>query len=287
MLVSWSLKHPDAVRVKNPPSSPSTDHPAVEADDALTRQVRAARRALDIIEAVARARVMKHSDIAEQLGIPKSSTTLLLDTLVRSSYLRRDSMSRAYSLGSRILGIAGRYLAEMDIVQMSQPVLSRLVLDVDESCFLVQAEDDEVFVLWREVCRRRLTYTFSLGERAPIALTAGGLALLATRPPATWARSLAACDVTEPAEVEALTAQLRDIAAGGVAIRAQGRIDEVTSLALPIVSPMGATLAAISVAVPAQRLDADLKARIERGLRLAQSEIAAQAGFSGAQSPKA
>lgn len=278
---------PDALRVKNLPSPTSNTAPASGADDAQTKQVRAARRALDIIEAVARARAMKHSDIAEQLGIPKSSTTLILDTLVRSSYLRRDSMSRAYSLGSRILGIAGRYLAEMDIVQVSQPVLSRLVLDVDESCFLVQAEGDEVFVLWREVCRRRLTYTFSLGERAPIALTAGGLALLATRASATWESSLAACGVTDPPQVDGLIAQLRDIAAGGLAIRAQGRIDEVTSLALPIVSPMGVPLAAISVAVPAQRLSADHKAHIERGLRQAQNEIAAQTGFSGAQSPRA
>jgi DNA-binding IclR family transcriptional regulator len=171
----------------------------------------------------------------------------------------------------------------MDIVQISQPVLSRLVVDVDESGFLVQAEGDEVVVLWREVCRRRLTYTFALGERAPIALTAGGLALVAMRPMDDWARTLAACGVTEPGAVRDLLAQLEAISGGALAVRAQGQVHEVTSLALPIVSPLGVPLAAVSVAVPAQRLDAELQSRIERALRQAQSDIAAQAGLSGQQ----
>ncbi|WP_304306501.1 IclR family transcriptional regulator [Pseudacidovorax intermedius] len=258
-----------------PPDPPSED----------SKQVRAARRALDIIELVAEARLLKHSDIAARLGIPKSTTTLILDTLVRSGYLRRDAFSRAYSLGSRILGIAGRYLSEADIVQISQPVLSRLVLDIDESSFLVQAEGDEVLVMWREVCRRRLTYMFSLGERASITDTAGGLAMLAMRGMAQWAPTLARCGVPAGAEADALIAHLREVADGAVAFRAPGRVPEVASLALPIVNSMGVPLAAVSVAVPAHRLDAPLRERVEAALRIAQADIAGQARALGPQQP--
>jgi DNA-binding IclR family transcriptional regulator len=250
-----------------------------------TKQVRAARRALDIIEAVAAARQLKHTDIAARLDIPKSSTTLILDTLVRSGYLRRDPLSRAYSLGSRILGIAGRYLSEADIVQVSQPVLSQLVTDIDESCFLVQAEGDEVIVLWREVCKRRLTYTFALGERAPILDTAGGLALLALRGASTWQPCLERHGIDAPQEAQAILSQLQEIADGAVAVRAQGRIHEVTSLALPITNAAGQPLAALSVAVPAHRLDAQLQPRVELALRAARDEIADQARMLGPQMP--
>lgn len=243
------------------------------------QQVRAAVRALDIIEAVAAARSLKHSDIADQLGIPKSTTTLILDTLVRSGYLHRDPMSRAYSVGSRILGIAGRYLAEMDIVQLSQPVLSRLVIDVDESCFLVQAEGNEVFVLWRESCKRRLTYTFSLGERASISETAGGLALLACRPAAQWDATLRACGIRNAELLAQMKTQLLAIAEGAVAVCMHGQVREVSSLALPILNSFGEPLAALSVAVPASRLDADLQARIEKALRKARDEIADQVAY--------
>ncbi|CAN5368970.1 N/A [soil metagenome] len=258
-----------------------SNSPIEPAPEGATKQVRAAIRALDIIETIAAARALKHSDIAERLGIPKSTTTLILDTLVQSGYLQRDAMSRAYSLGSRILGIAGRYLAEMDIVQISQPVLSRLVVDVDESCFLVQAEGDEVIVLWREACKRRLTYTFSLGERAAITETAGGLALLACRDPQQWAPTLAACGPADADARRELLAQLERIADGGLAVQTHGQVREVSSLALPILGSFGKPLAALSVAVPASRLDAPLQARIEQALRQARDEIAAQAGYSG------
>ena len=66
-------------------------------DNGAVKQVRAASRALDIIETVAAARAIKHTDIAEKLGIPKSTTTLILETLVRSGYLQEIApwMSRA------------------------------------------------------------------------------------------------------------------------------------------------------------------------------------------------
>jgi len=247
--------------------------------DSAVKQVRAASRALDIIETVAAGRMLKHAEIADKLGIPKSTTTLILDTLVRSGYLQRDPLSRAYSLGSRILGIAGRYLAEMDIVQISQPVLSRLVIDVDESCFLVQAEGNEVFVLWREACKRRLTYTFSLGERAAITETAGGLALLACRPPPQWDAAFAACGIRDGATRRALRTQLEAGGAGGVILCTHGQVREVASLALPIRNSFGEALAALSVAVPVSRLDADLQARIIRGLYVARDEIAGQTAY--------
>lgn len=260
-------------------SQNDSETPEDSAGNGANKQVRAAVRALDIIETVAAARSMKHSDIAEKLGIPKSTTTLLLDTLVRSGYLRRDPHSKAYSIGSRILGIAGRYLAEMDIVQLSQPVLSRLVVDVDESCFLVQAEANEVFVLWREACKRRLTYTFSLGERASICETAGGLALLACRPPTQWDSTMQACGLADAGAREALNAQLRCIADGGVAVCMHGQVHEVSSLALPILNSFGEALAALSVAVPASRLDAALQSRIEAALHKARDEIGDQVAY--------
>lgn len=247
------------------------------ADGPEAKQVRAARRALDIIEAVADGRLLKHTDIVQRVGIPKSTATLILDTLVRSGYLRRDPMSKAYSLGSRILGIAGRYLSETDIVQISQPVLSRLVTDLDESSFLVQAEGDEVLVLWREVCRRRLTYTFSLGERAPITDTAGGLALLAMRGASHWQPTLARCGVPAGAETERCLELMRVVADGGMAIRAQGHVQEVTSVALPVLNAQGLPLAAVSVAIPAHRMSVAVLERVEPALRAAQAEIAGQA----------
>jgi len=152
-------------------------------------------------------------------------------------------------------------------------------VDVDESCFLVQDEGNEVFVLWREACKRRLTYTFSLGERAAICETAGGLALLACRPAAQWDATLTACDVHEPSARGALLAQLKIIAAGGVAVCTHGQVREVSSLALPILNSFGEPLAALSVAVPSSRLDAPLQARIERALYQARDEISGQTGY--------
>ncbi|MBE9605492.1 IclR family transcriptional regulator [Acetobacteraceae bacterium H6797] len=243
------------------------------------RTVRAASRALDIIEAVAAARRIKHTQIATQLGIPKSTTTQLLETLVEAHYLRRDPESRTFSLGSRILGIAGRYLAEQDIVQVTQPILSRLVTELDESCFLVVGEEDEAVVLWREICQRRLTYTMALGERVGLTATASGLALLAFRDPATWPMVVSR-EIADPPARTAILAELPRVAAGALA-RREGYVEDVASLALPLFDHGGRAIAALSVALPTARLEAERLGQIEAALRAAQGEAAGRLGYRG------
>ncbi len=244
------------------------------------RTVRAASRALDIIEAVAAARRIKHTQLAAQLGIPKSTATLLLETLVATRYLRRDPESRSFLLGSRILSIAGRYLAEQDVVQVAQPVLSRLSSTLDESCFLVAPEGDEAVVLWREICQRRLTYTMALGERIGLTATASGVALLAFRSRAEWQRILD----SQKGDKAALLAQLEHVAAGGVA-RLEGYVPGVASLALPLFDHLGQTPAALSIALPTTRLDKSTERRIGEALAEAQREISGLLGCRSLPSP--
>lgn len=247
--------------------------PESAAPEGDSKQVRAAVRALQVIEAVAAAREMKHAAIAQSLDIPKSTTTLILDTLVQRGYLKKDENTRAFSLGSRILGIAGRYLAEMDVVRLSQPVMARLVLALDESCFLVQAEGDAAVVLWRETCQHRLAYTLSLGERVGLAETAGGLSLLAWRDPSNWEPTLRAGGVTDAEAIADTVRQLRAIRGGAVAVCVNGHVREVSSLAVPLLNSLGECVAALSVAIPSSRLDPAKQAAIEEALQAARGQV--------------
>ena len=70
---------------------------------------------------------LKHLDIADGLGIPKGSLSLLLSDLVEGEFLALDKADKRFRIGPQILALAGRYLADMDIVKISQPVVRRLI----------------------------------------------------------------------------------------------------------------------------------------------------------------
>jgi DNA-binding IclR family transcriptional regulator len=71
-------------------------------------QAKSARRALDLLEALAEQREgFGFVELAQRLELPKSSLHELLDVLATRSYVVLDPESRKYSLGVRVWELAG------------------------------------------------------------------------------------------------------------------------------------------------------------------------------------
>lgn len=227
-------------------------------------QVKSATRTLDIIEyVVAHDRPLVAQEIAVALGIPVSSLSYLLATLVDRHYLVREG--RRYSAGpglERLQAKSGGF----SLSERAAPLVRTLRVQLNEtSSFFVRSEWD-VEATVTESSEQALRYSIETGKRIPMHVMASGKALLAAMSEEELDRYFAESQrerltpstVTEEA---ALRAQLARIRKDGFAMT-----DEERSLGIcgigRVVTIGGEPVGALSVAVPKVRFDDALRERV-------------------------
>jgi DNA-binding IclR family transcriptional regulator len=241
--------------------------------------VKSATRVLDLFELLGRWNAARtHAEIADELAIPKSSLTKLLQTLVQREYLKYSPRSKGYELGSAIAGLAGRISDGIDLVEISESVLSWVTAETQESCALNVRKGDRSEVVASVMSPRRFVYHMRLGDTAPLHATSGGKALLAHLPAEalktylkrTRFEKLTAKTIDNAA---ALERALRNIRATGFATVIEEFTPGIAGIARPILGASGLPLAAINVAIPTARFDRDLRELCMRTLTTAAATI--------------
>ncbi len=133
-------------------------------------------RALEILETIAQRREgMTNSEISRKLGIPKSSASYILRTLVHRGYLRRDAESGRYGLGLKILSLGRDVQEGLDIADVALPYMRSLVertqmtahlavLDQGEAVYVEKVEAPGFFKVNTWVGRRMYVHSTSVGK---------------------------------------------------------------------------------------------------------------------------
>jgi DNA-binding IclR family transcriptional regulator len=133
-------------------------------------------RALEILETTAQRREgLTNSEISRKLGIPKSSASYILRTLVHRGYLRRDAESGRYRLGLKILSLGRDAQQGLDIADVALPYMRALVertqmtahlavLDQGEAVYVEKVEAPGFFKVNTWVGRRMYVHSTSVGK---------------------------------------------------------------------------------------------------------------------------
>ena len=231
---------------------------------AQASQVKSATRTLDIIEyVVAHDRPLVAQEIAVALGIPVSSLSYLLGTLVDRGYLAREG--RRYSAGpglQRLQASPGGF----SLAERAAPLVRTLRVQLNETTsFFVRSEWD-VEAIVTETSEQALRYAVPTGTRLPMHALASGKALLAALPDDELERYFAESERrrftpdTVTAE-KALRRQIAEIRRTGFAVT-----DEEFSLGIRgvgrVVTIGGDPVGALSVAVPKARFDETMQRRV-------------------------
>lgn len=156
---------------------------------AQSSQVKSATRTLDIIEyVVAHPRPLVAQEIATALGIPVSSLSYLLATLVDRQYLVREG--RRYSPGSGLQKLQLRGTA-FSLAERAAPLVHTLRQQLNETTSFFLRDGWEVVALVTESSDQALRYAVPTGNRLPMHALASGQALLAALPDAELDRYFA------------------------------------------------------------------------------------------------
>jgi len=238
---------------------------------AESSSVKSATRTLDILEfVVGSRRPVSAAEIAAALAIPVSSLSYLLATLIERGYLTRNGRSH----------LPGPALARLHpdetvgaLSDRVYPVVRSVSLQLNETVSFFVRHGFEMEAIAGEVAPQALRYTIEVGRLVPLHAFAAGKAILATFSEAELADYFAAggrdvfTESTLTSEA-ALRAELADIARTGIARTAEEYTPGIIGIGHAVWRD-GASLGAISVAIPAARTSPALEARAMDLLRRA------------------
>ncbi|MFZ1388063.1 MAG: IclR family transcriptional regulator [Thiolinea sp.] len=136
-------------------------------------------RGLDILRMFRRDRqVLDAPEIAEELGIPRTTVFRLLQTLESAGFIVKANGGRSYQLGVAVLGLGFAFLATQDITELARPILERLRDNTRFATHLVIRDGRDVVYLLRFPGHSALNFNIGVGTRLPAHATSMGRVLL-------------------------------------------------------------------------------------------------------------
>ena len=134
--------------------------------------------------------ILEHKDsagvteIAEELGVNKSTASRLLDTLRQHDMVQMDPVTKKYRLGFRILYLGEGIKRNINVIATARPFLSELCDELCESVHLCSFSNGTVYVV-DQMRSKNTTYNLSanVGMAEPLHSSSVGKCILAFKPP--------------------------------------------------------------------------------------------------------
>ncbi len=220
--------------------------------------VPALERGLRLLQAFSRDEpVQSIGGLAKELGLPRSTTFRLADTLVHLGFLVRDEDSGEYRIGAAALKLGWNYLSGLELPEIAFPFLSNLRYRTGASAHMAVRDGREIVYVSRLPAHSALTSTIRVGARLPAHGTSMGRAILQDMEEDrlfdlyAGMRELAPFSKETPRTVMQLRALLaRDAENDGVVISRGYYEKGVISIAAPIRDAGDFVVAAINITAP-------------------------------------
>jgi DNA-binding IclR family transcriptional regulator len=239
-------------------------------------------RGLDVLEAVA-AGAVSLGELAEKLGLTRSTTHRLASALVERRYLTF-APGDGYRLGAKLLELGYGAHQQMDIPRMARPYLLALADASDDTVHLGILEDWRALYLDKIPGRRRIEISSRVGERHPLTTTGLGKALILDQNETRW-RELWQRECSNKASSagwDSWLKRMRGYAQKGHAFDLEENEDRIRCVAAPIRKAGGGIVAAISVSSAAQYMNDARMAKLAVTVKETCAAISEQFGWQPA-----
>ena len=141
----------------------------------------AVNRAVAILDELSLESPLGTSELARRLGLPKSSIANILGAMDQTGLIER--VEQSYTLGRKLVELAGHYLADHSAVSMFQSAAKSLPIASDETIVFAELDDTEIIYLARHYGSQPIRLASDVGNRMPAVVTALGQAMLSQLPP--------------------------------------------------------------------------------------------------------
>lgn len=201
----------------------------------------------------------KVTDLAQSLGLAKSTVSRLLSTLASEGFVTKNPETKKYRLGLSILNLNTIITSNLEITRESLPILKDLVKEIEETAHIAVLEEAQVVYLNRVECKQHVQILSHVGRRNPLHCTSSGKVILAYQKETFIEnyieKGLVAFTDETIIEPIILREQLKKIKDQGYSISSEELREGVTSIAAPIFDYTGKVNYSLSVIGPIHRMN--------------------------------
>lgn len=228
---------------------------------------------------------LRITEIANLLGMSKSSVSRLVNILVQEEFLEQSSTSSRYRPGISLFTLSGVITNNLEIHREALPVLKKLVRDVNETAHISVLEDTNIVYLHKVECKHPVRLESFVGVPNPAFCTSSGKVMLSFRSPREVERVIEAGlpklgpgSVTDPG---VFRRQMTAIRKAGYAVCIEELHEGVTSIGAPILDYTEEVVAAVSIAGPTIRINDESIPNMVKHVIAAGAVISSQLGYTG------
>ncbi len=258
-----------------------------EEDDGGSRyHVPNLERALEVLETLAQRRVgMTAAELVEVLDVPKNSIFRITMTLLNRGYLRRDEVTKRFSLSQKLISLGYAAVAVPELRDVALDVMRSLRDRTRETVLLGTLVEDQGVVLEQIASPEPVKFLVDAGTRFPIHTSAPGKAILAFLPEVEREAIMQRLTLTRFNE-RTITSptlfleELQRVRAAGYAVDRGEEMDGLHCLGAPILDYHGTPVAAVWVTGPSFRLKESQFAGMAEVLMEHARQISSRLGFT-------
>jgi IclR family acetate operon transcriptional repressor len=224
------------------------------------------------------------AELTAQMGIPKSTAHRYLATLTQLGLAERREADR-FRLGTKVIELAGSFLANSDLRNESQAVLDALAAQTGETVHLAVPSGTEVVYIAKVESNHALRMYSYIGAKLPMYCTGLGKAILAFGPPErtreVLARKLKPRTPHTITSSEGLLAELETIRSQGYALDDEENELGIRCVSAPIFDYTRLAIAAMSISGPNNRMGRERCRELAPLVREAAQRISKRLGAAG------
>ena len=252
----------------------------------MARKVPALNRGLDILELFLDGAELTAPDVAQRLGLPRTTVHELLATLAERAYLVSvEAYPVRYRLGLRIGQLGAAFSNRLDMVQEAVDVARQVAAVTDETANVGILDGVEVVYVVKVESSRPVRMVSAVGRRLPAHCTSLGKVLLAALPDEALVQRIPAGEalaemtprsITSPQPLHELH---RTVRRDGFAVEERESDEDVCCVAAPVHDHTGDVVAALSVSAPIMRRTPQLWEDWLGQARLGAEQLSARLGY--------
>ena len=246
--------------------------------------VQSAGKIFQIVETLSETGPIGLVELSKLLGIHKSTTFRLLNSLIYMDYVKQDKQTSKYMLTFKILEVAGKLLDKIDIVSLVHPYIVELAEISKETVHLVQRSGNQtVYIDKVESETGSIRMVSRIGTTIPMYCSGVGKAILATMPREEIEEIWKSSNIEKKTpftitRFENLLSVLDEVKSKGYALDNEENEEGVRCIAASIPNKSGRAEYAFSISAPISRMSdekieelskhvLEMKERITRELR--------------------
>ena len=231
---------------------------------ATTKNIQSVERAFSILELFQESGSPERSvkEISEALGLNKSTTFGLINTLTNLGYLQQNEENQKYVLGLKLLSFSNAVKVQNIIIRSVHPYLEQISRKYGETVHCAVGQKGGVIYVDKVEAIGSIYISTQIGTRNDLHCTGVGKCILAYLPPEEQEQVLSSQLKTMTYNTITNSEQLREEIAIGL-----------SCVAVPVFSAPGKTGCAISVSGMTSRIQLALKNGLVEELKRVAAEI--------------